>query len=562
MSALREQHSHSPIIPPSKKFRKEGSAIPIKQSTIVPQPSNTLATSAPKTIPQTRIPSKSPGPMASTAKSPALERISVAKGMFTPLVKSFRPFLSPFQLIWGYDFWYRPDTFVLEKLKSAEASPYPVRQPEVEISSDESESESDSEEDSSAKALNKPTTTSNSPSRTSPTIKQEPDVENIEEEAVEISEMEDVELASAHSTRESRSPVVFQKHINSDEPGESPNLTKSRHLDTPEPQSSDESEANVESDGGEESVPENDEDGESEEEPTHPQSSQQLPPLRVNDKAAAQKETNDSKPLSDDGSSATQDEVDLQLTSDMFEVEKAPATIASAVRPSPILLPPISKTIRPPIRPSFRIGASLSSFNNRANGNGARAANGPVNPTKQPFKAIQSDEEGSAEEYESADSDDESSSESEKEVPPKQVWNSSQKSISKPAVESTSSDSDSDSESESALSDSEGDTTRYRNELTAKLIKSANGDESNSENDTTIARKAFTVKVQKSKNVNSHLPSSQGSAAASQKVILSSSQNGRKDGDEKKRKGDRIAGKELKKKKNDLVFGYKFAPYK
>jgi len=441
-----------------------------------------------------------------------------------------------------------------------EASPSLVRQPQVEISSDESESESDSdsEEDSSAKALNKPTTTSNSRSRSSPAIKQEPDVENNEE--VVISEIEDVEIASAHSTRESRSPVVFQKHIHSDESGESPNLTKSQHLGSLEPQSSEESEANAESDSGEESMPEDDEGSESEEEPAHPQSSQQLPPLRVNDKAATQKETNDSKPLSDDDSNATQDEVDLQLTSDMFEVEKAPSTIASAVRPNPILPSSSSKTIRPPIRPSFRIGASLSSFNNKANGNGARAVNSSANHTKQPFKGTQSDE-GSADESDSGDSDDESSSESEKEIPQKQVSNSSQKSISKPAVESTSSDSDSDSESESAFSESEDDTTRHRNELTAKLIKSANGNDSNSEDDTIRARKEFTAKLRKLENGNSQLPSSQGSVAASQKMLLSSSQNGRKDGEEKKSKGDRIAGNELKKKKKDLVFGYKFAPY-
>jgi hypothetical protein len=158
-----------------------------------------------------------------------------------------------------------------------------------------------------------------------------------------------------------------------------------------------------------------------------------------------------------DESVNTQDEVDFQLTSSMFEAS------STAIEDTSIRIPSSSNATKP----KFSIGASLSSLNAKKPILGASASNANK---AQPLKLAENNDEESEEESE-YESNSESSSDSDNKPEPTQSFPKLRQSQQ---LESDDSDSDSDSDSESGNDEeNEDDEQIARNELAAQIAKMA-----------------------------------------------------------------------------------------
>ena len=163
-----------------------------------------------------------------------------------------------------------------------------------------------------------------------------------------------------------------------------------------------------------------------------------------------------------DESFNTQDEVDFQLTSSLYEASSA------TVKSTPIPIPSSGKVATP----KFTVGASLSSLNAKKPflGSSASKANGK----SQPLKLANNDEDSDEEESEESDSDSSSDSDNDNEPEtsqtlPKRKYSRSAESDS----DTTTSGSDSDSESGSNK-ENEDEKEQARNELAAQIAKVVN----------------------------------------------------------------------------------------
>lgn len=254
---------------------------------------------------------------------------------------------------------------------------------------------------------------------------------------------------SEQSVRESRSPVVFQNRLDSDEvinssfPGiPRPAVAQDQGID--EASEVEESDDEMDMDKEEAEGEESDQDG------STPHSSPQLPLHKH--QVVVEK---NSKAASDD-SFVTQDEVDQQLTSEFFEAISAPA-------PRPILPPPSSQMPNH----TFKVGASLSQFKvppGAAKGKSG-TNDGPKARLSATSKLLASHSSDEASESESGSSASDSESEDDKapKTTPKPVTQRP-----KPAS-SSASDSDSDSDS------SEDEAATIRKNAQAALVKMARG---------------------------------------------------------------------------------------
>jgi hypothetical protein len=151
-----------------------------------------------------------------------------------------------------------------------------------------------------------------------------------------------------------------------------------------------------------------------------------------------------------DESINTQDEVDFQLTSSVYEASSA------AIKSTPIPIPSSSAP-----RPKFAIGASLSDMNAKKPILGSSSQ---ANNKARPLKLAEEDDEGSEEE-----SEEESDSDSDDEPEPSQALPKlNRPRLSKPAASESEDASSEDSESESVGEDDD-DLQKHQDELAAKI---------------------------------------------------------------------------------------------
>jgi hypothetical protein len=203
---------------------------------------------------------------------------------------------------------------------------------------------------------------------TPPAKATKPDPES--EEQVDEEQEDDVEMTSGQSSPpETRSPVIFSQHVAPLKPV--PALELSKNADDAEMQSA--SEISSSDEESEESSGEPDEEDELDEEETErqeaspvqvPQSSINLPRAEPNSRSygsrGKQKQRkNQLSPSSSDRDSSTQDAIDYQLTSSMYEADASSPSLGTQkpVKSRPVPGPSSSQ------RPTFKIGASLQSLN-------------------------------------------------------------------------------------------------------------------------------------------------------------------------------------------------------
>jgi hypothetical protein len=286
----------------------------------------------------------------------------------------------------------------------------------------------------------------------------EDDDEDDDEVDDEEDEDEDVEMQDIQSNRSSsRSPVVFNSHATygkaePTKPGKSASSTSDESND--ENESVDEESSDSEDEAS-------DDVGEDEDKPiTSPvhRSPPSLPATKPTVDISSDGKPSQSKNFtishgsSGDDSFNTQDEVDFQLTSSMFEVS------SNAVKSTPVPIPSSSNAARP--KSSF---ASLSSL----------AKNFVVGPSSlktnvksQPLKLAENDDEDSEDESDE-ESDPNSSSNSDEESELSQSL-AKPNETRPPATDSDDSDSDSGSGSDK---ENEDDEEIARNELSAQIAK-------------------------------------------------------------------------------------------
>jgi hypothetical protein len=354
-----------------------------------------------------------------------------------------------------------------ESAKSA--SPPPVL---VTISSDESEEEEDEDDDDDEEDLDGPTridpvkalnTSLRPPAKSKLHSEPASPDEEEDEEDEENDEGEDggVKMQDIQSNRSSsRSPIMFNSHATprKSEPAK-PSISASSTSD--EWNDEDDSDEEESTDGEAETSEGNEEP---EDKTITAQISRSSPPSLPTKKPIAnvlptEKSSQRKNFTMSPGSSTsdvsinTQDEVDFQLTSSMFEAS------STAVKSTPI--PPPSSSAA---TPKFSFGASLSSLNARKPVLGSSVAK--ASGKAQPLKLVENDEES---EEESEEESDDSSSESD---------NGQEASQSLPRTRQiqplTTDSDDSDSDSESS-SDKENQDEREmaRNELVAHIAKMA-----------------------------------------------------------------------------------------
>jgi hypothetical protein len=336
----------------------------------------------------------------------------------------------------------------------------------IEVSSDDSEEDIPSKVDP-VKLLNNPlrrrklSTSSNKPSLVSR----------------EDAEDEDVEMASnLSSPRESRSPVIFNHHTPPTISTIAPLPKASQPIDDDETQSVDDS-ASVESS--------EDDQSEADKLPIKPatvqvsQSSPVLPraksvakssPPVLANKVESQKQRkmlpNHASPSTSDSGLNTQDEVDFQLTSSLYE---ARPQSSQTVRSTPIL--PLSSQ---PLRPS--IGASLSELNARKPPL-TPSATSLVNGMKRKIQE-ESDESSEEEDDSSSDSSDSSSASDSGGASKFILRESAVKHKNKNKKHNASFDSSSSSSASDSDSDSDEEMATSRNELAALIARSSNSQSS------------------------------------------------------------------------------------
>jgi hypothetical protein len=348
--------------------------------------------------------------------------------------------------------------------------PDPAPTPTIDVSSDDSD-DSGSDEDiparvDPAKLLNDSLL---SGKQSQPAVaKPQPEPEGQDEEMKDAEEQdEDVEMASSHSSpRESRSPVIFNQHITLLKPAAALELPKSAEdveMESGSDSSSAEDDEEVDEDEKETSSDEKDEDEEETEEKNTiqiPRSSLELPhansqPARS---SGSQKQRKNQLIPSDDESN-TQDEIDYQLTSSMYEVHSSSASQEAVKSPPPTQVPTSS------IRPTFKIGASLQSLNEKSknlSSNGKSSSQPGTTGTMANGRwQLKSDDEEETEDEES--SSDESSDGEKAAAFAAQLTHA--QSIPLP---------DSDSESRSSDDeDSDSEVQNIRNELAADVARMA-----------------------------------------------------------------------------------------
>lgn len=344
------------------------------------------------------------------------------------------------------------------------------------------DSESDSEEDIPARVSPAKSAKSNSLSSRPPLARTTAEPEQPEDEETD----EDETQSQNSSTRDSRSPVVFSQHAQTSE------LVQAQRSASPESES-------TSSDSGSEAEEEDDEpiqksnakdvemkddeddeeeeegsensESESEDEGTEVQVPKSSPPILPEvrpAKVSAPKTSraNNSKTSITEEDMSTQDEIDQQLTSSMYEVHSSGAAAV-----------PSSSSIRPPLK----VGASLMSLNS---GKPLYASSAPKSSTagrrSQPSR-INMDEasasESESESEEESDDDTTSSSDEDHKSMKSKAGVTTAGRKSRSAASESDDDSD-DSSSEDSSSDSEdSEEVRARNELAAQIAGyMANGD--------------------------------------------------------------------------------------
>ena len=335
------------------------------------------------------------------------------------------------------------------------------------LSSDEEfhEEEEDDEDNDDLDGPNRidPVQALNTSLRSPAKPKSEPELKSQEQDddddEDEDEEGEDVEMQDIQSNRSSsRSPVVFNSHTICGK-AEPTKLEKSASSTSDE--SNDENES-VDDESSDSEAEASDNIGDDEDRtttaPVHQSSPPSLPATKATvdissgEKLSQSKNFTMSPGSSGNDSFNTQDEVDFQLTSSMFEVS------SNAVKSTPIPIPSSSNAARP--KSSF---ASLSSLaKNFIVGRSSSKTSGKSQPLK---LAGNNNEDSEDESNEESDSDSSSNSDKEPEL-------SQSLPISKetrtPATDSDESDSDSGSGSDNESEDNE---EIARKELSAQIAK-------------------------------------------------------------------------------------------
>jgi hypothetical protein len=338
---------------------------------------------------------------------------------------------------------------------------------------DEDEDEADEEEDESEAETNEDDEDMDGPSRINPVealnssvrSPAKPKVERESEPASQDEEKEegeeDVEMQDIQSNRSSsRSPILFNSRAT---PGKVESATIAESASSVSDTSNDEEESEDEDKSASEDDASDDEEDVEDKTITAPAprpSPPSLPPthstIGISERKSSQRKNLTISPGSSTGdeSYSTQDEVDFQLTSSMFEA-------SPAAKSTPIPIPSSSVT-----RPKFAIGASLSDMNAKKPTVGSSASK--ANSTARALKLIETDEEESDEE-----SEDESDSGSDDEQILSQTL-APKSNLPQPS-DSDNSDSDtSDSDSESGSgNESEDDMRAHQNDLAEQINKMA-----------------------------------------------------------------------------------------
>lgn len=337
-------------------------------------------------------------------------------------------------------------------------------------------SDSDSEEDIPARVspakLAKSTSLSSKPSLAK-TVTAEPEQSEDEDEIDE-----DETQSQNSSTRDSRSPVVFSQNAETSKPvqaqqdqgpessSEEEESDEDDEEEVTEPTPKAKAKGNVIMDNEEEEGSEESE-SESEDEGTEvqvPKSSPPILPVARPTKVSAPKpnQANTSKTSITEEEMSTQDEIDQQLTSSMFEVR---STANSSAVPS-------SSSIRPP---QLKYGASLTSLNTNKPLYGSSVGKPSAAARSSQLSRVNVDEgsESESESEEESDDDTTSSSDEEEDIkkPNSRPIGTVTAKKSKPAA----SESD-DSSSEDSSEESVDEETRVRNEVAAQIASMANGD--------------------------------------------------------------------------------------
>ncbi|KAH7417366.1 hypothetical protein BKA64DRAFT_636736 [Cadophora sp. MPI-SDFR-AT-0126] len=475
-------------------------------------PKSTPNLSTPKPSPNDATPSSStpkPSGLATKAASAPDTAPRASQGTILPPPRSTRPILPPGRSA-GRSSLGRTITPVQSKISPAPKEPTPevtkkispvpapagrqsitpvpapkevtsakseLKQPvDVEISSDDSEEDIPSRSTPKKQPLGL-----HYPESSKVAVIPATEEDSSDDEEVEPAKEVDADETQSHnsSPRDSRSPVIFSQHPRST------NSVKARNYEPPETDSGSESEADDDEDdedqddedsdledeltsmprnelvddeaeegtsssGSEDSKDDEEENEDEDEEVEVPNSSPPVLPPHKHQASPKPAGINSSKEsLSDEGHN-TQDEIDQQLTSSLYE---AHSTIPAS---SAIVYPPSSSAAP---RPAMKIGVSLSSLSKSKSMLATSSAIKPV-VGRSGQRTLQNMEDEDSEESE--ESDDESSDGSEFEEP-----KSTQKAKS-PARRDASSDSDSSGDSDS---DSEGEDARrkIRDELALQI---------------------------------------------------------------------------------------------
>ncbi|PBP17898.1 hypothetical protein BUE80_DR011462 [Diplocarpon rosae] len=312
-----------------------------------------------------------------------------------------------------------------------------------------------------------------------------PDLSEDDEDVATNKEIDGDETQSHNSSsRDSRSPVIFSQHPKSAE------STKALRSASPDSQSSSVSDLNDEqdeeysdsaaedqpmpvannqfidmeveeedrSDYDSDAAPEEDEDDEMEVEipnssppvlPSHKHASKPSP------KFSGQSQNNSKDSSSDEGHN-TQDELDQQLTSSLYE---ARSTIPASSIP---IYPPTSSTAP---RPAMKVGVSLSSLNrNRSMLGSSQAARPPVGRSGQ--RSLQPIDDQDSEESEEESNDDSSDSPDDDDAK-----TTDHKSMNESARDKSPANSDSDSNGNSDTDQDQDEEQKIRNELTMEIAR-------------------------------------------------------------------------------------------
>ena len=291
----------------------------------------------------------------------------------------------------------------------------------------------------------------------------------------------DIMMRDSHSDRSSsRSPIHFKSHTTPKKSGSARSVeSASSGSDT----SADEDDSLDDDNSADSEEGSSDEDDDDEDKTITARAPPSPPPPLNNSKATigapsqikpSQRKnfTISSGSSTSDGSCNTQDEVDLQLTSSIFEASSAaikkPSTPMSSGRAA---------------RPRFAIGASLSDMNARKPALGSSAVQ--ANREPRPLKLTKDDDEESEEESEEEESDSDHDEPAPSQTLPKPIR--PQSSTSNTSTSEESSDPDS-----SSSSDEEDDMKRHQNDLSAVLSKMLNESQSSTQScDDVLSPKLF-----------------------------------------------------------------------